>query len=445
MFRRSESNIAKVIVFVFFFARAAYSQEFQTSYAPANPPAFKDQFLFGDWGGERTTLHEHGIDLNFEAIDDTFGILHGGKSNQEASHQIASWPRLRGSLDINFEKLTHTRGLTLHATGLWQSGVDIGTKLGSLNDPTSLPSAHTLRMDSFYLQWQSDKLGLRLRAGQMAGYDYYGNSEQGASYLNLSEGYAFSNLNQNTYLSYNPAGTPAAEVRWVPFAWNKSWLRNAYIKTAVFAGNRSEYLQDPTGLHFQLENSGVSASEIGYRVQDPDSPSESLPTDKKVYPGLYKFGSIVNNGTFTDPVTGMPVMGNHLLYFQASQAVYRTSPGSVQGVDVSFAWDHSAADVAEQNSQYMAGVRYNAPFFHRGGDSMAFGFVSTRINPQYQLEQILIGNPLLDHENMYEINYRAQLRPYLVFQPVFDYYNDVGANPSQRSATLLGFRIYLRL
>jgi porin len=421
-------------------SRVLAAQEFQTNYAPSNPPPYKDQFLFGDWGGVRTDLHEHGVDLNFEGVDDTFGILHGGKSDQ-----IASWPRIRGTLDIDFAKLTHTKGLSLHATGLWQTGVDPGAKLGSLNDPTSLPSAHVFRMDSFYLQWENDKTGLRLRAGQMAGYDYYGNSEEGADYLNLAQGYAFSNLNQNTYLSYNPAGTPAAEIRWVPFAWNKSWLRNAYLKTAVFAGNRNEYLEDPTGLHFQLQNSGVSASEVGYRVDDPDSASETLPTDRKVYPGLYKFGAIINNGTFSDPVTGLPVIGNHLLYLQASQAVYRVSPGSTQGVDVSFGWDHSAADVAEQNSQYMAGVKYNAPFFHRQGDSVAFGFVSTRIDPRYILSQDLLGNPLLDHENMYEINYRAVVKPYLVVQPVFDYYDDVGGNPAQHSATMFGFRIYVRM
>jgi carbohydrate-selective porin OprB len=300
-------------------------------------------------------------------------------------------------------------------------------------------------MDSFYLQWNSDTLGLRLRAGQMAGYDFYGNSEEGASYLNLAGGYAFSNLNQNTYLSYNPAGTPAAEVRWAPFVWNGSWIHNLYLKTAIFAGNRNQYMEDPTGLHFQIQNSGVSASEIGYRVEDPDSSSETLPTGRKVYPGVYKFGAIVNNGSFTDPVTGLPIGGNHLLYVQASQAIYRTAAGSNQGIDVSFAWDHSSTDVAEQNSQYMAGIKYNAPLPKRPGDSLDFGFVSTRIDPQYLLAQAILGNPLVDHENMYEINYRALLRPYLVLQPTFDYYDDVAGSPKQRSATLVGFRIYLRL
>jgi porin len=417
-----------------------HAQEFDTKYAP-DPSPYKDQFLFGDWGGLRQTWHNNGVDLNLEATNDTFGILHGGISDQ-----VASWPRIRGTLDIDFAKLTHhTHGLTFHATALWQTGVDIGAKLGSLNDPSSLPSAHTFRLDSFYFQWRSERAGLRLRAGQMAGYDYYSNSEYGASYLNLTEGYAFSDLNQNTYLSYNPAGTPAAEIYWQPLIRQHSWTRSLYLRTAVFSGNRDEYKQDPTGLHFVLTNSGVSASEIGYRVQAPEESSETLPRDRKVYPGLYKFGAIVNNGTFTDPLTGAPMLGNHLLYLQASQAIFRTHAGSNQGVDVSFGWDHSSSDVAEQHAQWVGGIKYNSPFFHRAADSAAFGFVSTRIDPLFAAASALAGSPLLTHEDMYELNYRAQLRPYLALQPVFDYYADVGGRPSQRSATLLGFRIYLRL
>ena len=189
------------LVFLWTLVRHVSAQELQLNFG-SQPDQFGRQYLSGDWGGARKTLQDRGMDFNFEATDHSMWILHGGLSNQETS-----WPRLRGTIDIDFQKLTETRGLSFHATGLWQAGVDVGRKLGSLNDPSSLSSAHTLRLDWFWIQWIPGDGWLRIRAGQMAGYDFDGTSEYGANYLNLALGYAFSNLNQTTYLPYDPAGT----------------------------------------------------------------------------------------------------------------------------------------------------------------------------------------------------------------------------------------------
>ena len=73
------------------------------------------------------------------------GVVHGGLSNQPAA-----FTRIRGTLDINFDKLTgKTHDLTFHATGLWQTGDNIGAKLGSYANPSGLDSVHVFRMDSF--------------------------------------------------------------------------------------------------------------------------------------------------------------------------------------------------------------------------------------------------------------------------------------------------------
>jgi hypothetical protein len=58
---------------------------------------------------------------------------------------------------------------------------------------------------------------LFLRAGQFAGLDFYGNQEYGASYLIEPLDYAFGNLFSTTCESFNPAGTPAAEIQVIPW------------------------------------------------------------------------------------------------------------------------------------------------------------------------------------------------------------------------------------
>jgi len=57
---------------------------------------------------------------------------------------------------------------------------------------------------------------LRLRAAQLAGSDFYGNQEYGSSWLIEPMGYGFGKLYSSTYESFNPAGTPGAEVRFAP-------------------------------------------------------------------------------------------------------------------------------------------------------------------------------------------------------------------------------------
>lgn len=133
---------------------------------------------------------------------------------------------------------------------------------------------------------------LRVRAGQLAGLDFYGNQEYGGSWLIEPMGYAFGNLFSSIYESFNPAGTPGAEVRFAP-------NRNFYVKSAVMAGNRDPYNQDPTGFHFQIRDTPNFLFETGYLVHplDGDATRSAGSASGKSYPGAYKFGGVYNGGT----------------------------------------------------------------------------------------------------------------------------------------------------
>jgi carbohydrate-selective porin OprB len=48
---------------------------------------------------------------------------------------------------------------------------------------------------------------------------------------------------------------------------------------------------------------------------------------------------------------------------------------------------------------------------------------------------------LLGSEKAIELNYALQFRPYLLWQPVFQYYWDVGGTPRIPNAAVLGFRV----
>jgi carbohydrate-selective porin OprB len=387
------------------------------------------QHLFGDWGGERTALAEKGIAFDFFYITDLEANPTGGLQQAQAG-----WERLRGTVDINFDRLIRWQGLSFHATGLWQSGANLGAKIGTLANPSDLVSAHTTRLDSFWVQQLFLNNKLRIRAGQLAGLDFYGNQDYGGSWLIEPLGYAFGNLFSSIFESFNPAGTPGAEVRFAP-------KRSFYVKSAVMSGNRDPYHQDPTGTNFEIKNSPNFLFEAGYLLHPPEDGTSSSAgfTATKTYPGSYKFGGIYNGGKFPD-LAGRVSRGNYLIYGMASQALFRTDAGSNRGLDATVGFDYSPGDVSRENFQFTAGGRFNAPFASRKNDRVGFALVYSKISDSFSNFGVLLGGAPLGSEKAIELNYSLQVAPYWLVQPVFQYYVDVGANSALPNAAVFGFR-----
>jgi porin len=373
-------------------------------------------YLLGDWGGERSALAEKGITFDFFYITDMQANPSGG-----IQQTYAGWERFRGTVHIAFDKMIQWQGLSFHATGLWQSGANLGAKIGTLANPSDLVSQHTTRLDSFWVQqfFLHDKV--RIRAGQLAGLDFYGNQEYGGTWLIEPLGYAFGNLFGSIFESFNPAGTPGAEILVAPTS-------HFYIKSAVMAGNRNPYRQDPTGTNFAIRNSPNFLFEAGYLTG-------------KIYPGEYKFGGVYNGGKFANP-SGIESRGNgnYLIYGMASQALYRPDAGSNRGLDATIGFDYSPGDVSRENVQITAGARINAPLASRPEDRIGIGFVYSKISDPFSNFGALLGGPRLGSEKAFELNYSLQVTPFWLVQPTFQYYANVGGNPSLSNAPVLGFR-----
>lgn len=126
------------------------------------------QYLFGDWNGLRKNLEDKGVVFDFESTNDNMWVLHGGVSNQGTA-----WERIRGTLNIDFGKLSGAKGLKFHATALWQTGDNVGAKLNSYTNPSSIDSVHVFRMDSYWIEDTFAKDMVTVRLGQMAGWDFY--------------------------------------------------------------------------------------------------------------------------------------------------------------------------------------------------------------------------------------------------------------------------------
>ena len=166
----------------------------------------------------------------------------------------------------------------------------------------------------------------------MAGLDFYGNQEYGGSWLIEPMGYAFGNLFSTIYESFNPAGTPGAEIRVAP-------TRNFYVKSAVMAGNRNPYEQDPTGFHFQIRDTPNFLFEAGVLVNQTNGNTPKSTQSGKSYPGEYKFGGVYNGGKLSDPSGARA--GNHLIYGMASQRYSARGLDRIADLDATFGFDWS--------------------------------------------------------------------------------------------------------
>ncbi len=260
---------------------AATPAQAQTTGDSSSSSWANSPYMLGDWGGKRTALERSGIGANFISVND---LLVDTRSD------VANWSRVRATLDVDFGKADLVQGLTFHITALWQTGGDMGTYIGSVANPSSLVSADTTRLDSWWFQQALANNKLFIRAGQFAGLDFYGNQLYGGSYIMEPLGYALGNLFPADYESFDPAGSPAAEVRYVP-------SKHFYVKSAIFSGNRNPYHDDISGLNLKFKDNPVIAAEAGYLV---DSGSSST---ARTYPGTYRFGATTNPGPFPNIVT----------------------------------------------------------------------------------------------------------------------------------------------
>jgi porin len=378
--------------------------------------------LLGDWGGVRSDLFERGVRFDFQYISDNLANIEGDRNDR-----FVSWDRVRGTVDIDFGTLTGLSGCYFHATALWQNGGKLGTYLGLLTSPSGMSSARTFRLDSWWLEkrWLDERLTMRL--GQFAGQDFYGVQHDAGSFIFEPMGYALGNLFTD-FESFDPPSTPAVEIRVVP-------IDHLYVKSMVIAEDRTPFSHNPTGLVPQFRGGPVSAFEIGYTPGKKASSVRAFDNveARKGYSGLYQFGASYNPGEFKT-ATGKPESGNYLLYWMASQALWRVDPNGAKGLDATMAYDWSPPDINRNNSLLTAGLRFNEPLPLPIHNTMSLGYVLNHLSSDFRPNNSTRWN----NEHGLEFNILLDIAPMVLFQPVVQYYANVGGGSGD--AVVVGFR-----
>jgi carbohydrate-selective porin OprB len=366
---------------------------------------------------------ERGVRFDFMYIADFLWNL-----ESERSERLASWNRVRGTVDIDFGTLIGQHNLYFHATALWQGGSNLGAYLGLLTSPSGMSSENTFRLDSWWIEkrWLDERLTARI--GQFAEQDFYGAQHYAASFIFEPMGYALGNL-FTTVETFDPPSTPAMEVRAVP-------VRHFYVKSMVAAGDREPFSHNPTGLVPQLRGMPVSVSEIGFTPGKKATSTRAFDNveSRKGYSGLYQFGASYNPAKFTAP-TGEQRPGNFLLYWMASQALWRLNPHDARGLDGTFAYDWSPPSINRNNTLLTAGLRFNEPLPLPIHNTMSVGYVQNHISQQFAPQSAAPWKT----EHGLEFNALLDVLPMMLIQPVVQYYTNAGGG--NHRAVVFGFRV----
>ncbi len=391
--------------------------------AHENGPATQGH-LFGDWGGRRQQLLKRGVSLDVQYVSDSLWNL---RSMQK--ERLASFNRGRGTVDIDFSKLTHTPGLYFHITAPWQAGANLKTYLGTVSQPSGLPSANTFRLDSWWFEKRVSDERIVFRLGQFAAQDFYGAQHYAVSFITEPLGYALGNLGA-TAETFDPPSTPAAELRVIP-------LKHFFVKSMVYAADRFPYRHNPTGFVPQFRGAVSSASEIGWSPGLSAAAVRAYDTiaQRRGYSGLYQLGGVYNPGKFQSAGPSKTVAGNYLMYLMGSQAVWRTSPHSGVGLDLTAATSWTPSDRSQVPRQTTVGVRFNEPLPVRQHNTVSLGYVRSALSQSFPVRPIGASH---SNEDVLELNGLIEVTPFITLQPVVQRFlhNSGTAN----NATIFGFR-----
>ena len=259
--------------FVFSYSTGTSLSQDNTT-APKTTDIWTQKWLLGDWGGERTKLEEEkGVSFDFHYFGDFLCA-----ENARIQSGCGAWNRVRGTMDVDFGKLAGWKGLTMHVTGLWQGGPNIGGNyLGSISNPSTLVSVRATMLDSWWFAYGMLDGKATVRFGQFASMDYYGLPPWIWHYMMEPLSYGFNNRG-NDYASWDPASGPGIQLLVNP----KPWM---YYSLAYTSGNRNPYQQNPTGFEYVKHDSGVLSDNVGFNINQPGTGKTAK---EKYYTGRYE-------------------------------------------------------------------------------------------------------------------------------------------------------------
>ena len=403
-------------------------------------PATLGEVLTRDWGGVRPRLAEKGIDFSGFWQNDYFADPSVG--NTQGIKGTGDWSRIRGTLDIDMDRLAHVKGLSFHITSTLNQGLDVmgdnrymDSLVGDGNDSIN----HQLRLDSWWVRQELLHGMITLSVGQISGFDFFGYIPQDFShFVTLGPFYAPFAL-YNSFSSADPMTTPAVLMRVMP---NKHFRYRTMIQS-ITEGNPSDpksvlgfynWYNNPSGTSTQMKDGAVWHNELAYLYGSGHAQFGVSYSGARAYT---KWSGNASNGTLVT-LPGFrknSSAGYENYYWILKQTVFRPTPGSNRGVVLggTYVWGPADKGVLAFNRQLVTTAEFNGLLPRRPSDSINFSFNYLGIRGP-------LKTPTFQSEKVYEFSYSFQVTRWLQWLPDLQVHQDINANPRNGTGVAVGFR-----
>ena len=404
-------------------------------------PSFWDQqYMLGDWGGERTKLEKEGVSFDFNDIGDFLTDVSGSQT-----HHATYFGRFRASTDIDFNKLAGFDG-EFFASGIWQYGRNLSGDYLHVNTLTSsIAGEESERIDQLWYQQGFFNSMLKIKLGQVAAVNEFGATDFFDILFNDELGYA-PNAIFNTKQPFSPAGKPGVVI-WGDLS---SITPGLYVKTGVFTAYNNPYRPDSNGVYYKDDfDHGMAGSfEIGYKEQNT------------VYDGVYKVGANATPDVrYTNAATGQLYHGDYNAYFIAEKTVYhpeslnsdpkdmksmKESVDTKKGLDLLFEFVGEPGDRNPLGYEATFGARYTGLLPDRPDDKIGAGLIYSDNSNSASDEYVNETRGGLGGETTIELDYQYNPAPWLSIQPDVQYIFDPGGDSSRSDIAVLGLRTIVK-
>jgi porin len=408
-------------------------------------------FLTGEWGGVRTWLWDHGVELVFAYIVDAFNNIGGrndaffaanpdGPKNGTSTFSIGI-----GSIDLFTGPMGLWDGGFIHLTTAVTSGSSISYEyVGSLNPGYYYNNAFAdyYKVFEFFYEQKFDQNKIAVRVGQIYPYVLVGACPVSCNLLNGSFHYPTfigSSFNGEYGNGLGPgfiAATVGVQVRYTP---NRRWMFIAHVMDGYADPSGGYFINNSHGINPSL--GGGEGSEI---ILQASYKANQIKGDPGL-PGTFTAGTQIHTGTFAHKYEndqGRPrithggnpklIDGNYELYFIGEQTLWQTG-GKSKSISA-----FSKVTLAPENINLISfqsawGISYKGLIPERKLDALTLGYSYSRFSDDFRRSMLEIGSDAV-YESVVELSYTASVTPWLLLRPTMQWVHNpfglqVGEDP----------------
>lgn len=210
-----------------------------------------------------------------------------------------------------------------------------------------------------------------------------------------------------------------------------------YVQAGVYDVNT---LRKTAGHGFYLGFKGTIGTyvpvEVGY----------SYGTTPSDYAGTYKIGAYYDSSRVA--IQGDPshtTTGRSGVLFQAAQQIWKPHPDTVRGIAI-----FGVATIADRKTglfrtYYEAGSSWRGPFASRPNDILSVSWTEANLNSRVTEAERRTGHDVQTHEEMWELNYGVQVRPWLLVRPGVQYLIRPGGYASRPNTIVVAWHFQAAL